>query len=200
VASGHLDLAASKVEGDAGDHVADAIDAVDRMTELVDEVRSLAEQGDVVGDPEPVSLSEVAREAADTALPEDAALSVDTPAGDVLEADRERLRTVFENLYANAANHGGDGVAVTVTTYDAAEGDGEAGFYVADDGPGFSQDDPEAAFEEGHTTRKDGTGYGLSIVAAIAEAHGWTTSAGESDAGGARFDFAGVEFKPAVNV
>ncbi|MDG5818646.1 ATP-binding protein [Natronococcus sp. A-GB7] len=44
-------------------------------------------------------------------------------------------------------------------------------------------------FDHGYTTSVDGTGLGLSIVDAIAEAHDWTVSAGESDDGGARFEF-----------
>ena len=35
---------------------------------------------------------------------------------------------------------------------------------------------------------------GLAIVKQIAEAHGWSVSLWESDAGGARFEITGVEF------
>ncbi|MFB6073053.1 MAG: sensor histidine kinase [Halobacterium sp.] len=98
-------------------------------------------------------------------------------------------------MFSNAADHGGDEVDVTVGS--AHFGD-DAGFYVADDGPGFSESDPSVVFEEGHTGREDGTGYGLAIVEAVVEAHGWTVSAGESESGGARFEVAGVEFEPAA--
>lgn len=37
------------------------------------------------------------------------------------------------------------------------------------------------------------TGFGLSIVKRIAEAHGWEVSLTEADAGGTRFEFVGVE-------
>lgn len=43
-------------------------------------------------------------------------------------------------------------------------------------------------------TDEDGTGFGLAIVCEIADAHGWTVSIAESDAGGAAFSFADVEF------
>ena len=62
----------------------------------------------------------------------------------------------------------------------------DGGFAVADDGPGIPADDRDRVFESGYTTG-DGTGLGLAIVKTIAEAHGWTVSVTESDAGGARF-------------
>ena len=201
VAAGHLDLAASQVEdGDEGaEAVAKAQAAVDRMTELVEDVRSLASEGAVVGDPEPVSIETVAREAASTALPGDAAtLTVDTAAGERVAADAERLRTVFENLFRNAREHGGSDVSVTVASLDPQSGGGEAGVVVVDDGPGFEDEDTETVFEQGYTTRPQGTGYGLSIVEAVAEAHGWTVTAEDAPDGGARFEIRGVEFEPTV--
>jgi two-component system OmpR family sensor kinase len=67
------------------------------------------------------------------------------------------------------------------------------GFYVADDGTGVDAAEAESVFEPGHTTADDGTGFGLAIVERIAEAHGWSVSVPESRAGGARFEFEGVD-------
>jgi PAS domain S-box-containing protein len=77
--------------------------------------------------------------------------------------------------------------AVTVTVGELADG-----FYVADDGPGIPESERETVFEPGHTTLDDGTGFGLSIVKRIADAHGWAVSIRESDAGGARFEITGI--------
>jgi signal transduction histidine kinase len=63
---------------------------------------------------------------------------------------------------------------------------------VADAGPGIPEGDRDSVFEAGHSTG-GGTGFGLAIVERIAEAHGWRVSVGESEAGGARFEFTGVE-------
>ncbi|WP_318569179.1 PAS domain-containing protein [Salinigranum marinum] len=65
------------------------------------------------------------------------------------------------------------------------------GFFVEDDGPGFgsSVDDPDGLFDPGVSTATDGTGYGLTIVRDVAEAHGWTVTATAGDDGGARFEF-----------
>ena len=73
------------------------------------------------------------------------------------------------------------------------------GFYVADDGPGIDPDERERVFEPGHTTADDGTGFGLAIVERIAEAHGWEVSVTDSRAGGARFEFTGVDTEPSEN-
>ncbi|KTG30726.1 hybrid sensor histidine kinase/response regulator [Haloferax profundi] len=67
----------------------------------------------------------------------------------------------------------------------------ESGFYVADDGPGIPEDKRDTVFEHGHTTSESGSGFGLSIVESIVEAHGWEIAVTdpESDLGGARFEF-----------
>jgi len=44
-------------------------------------------------------------------------------------------------------------------------------------------------FKHGVTSSKGGTGFGLSIVADIAKAHGWTVSVTDGSGGGARFEF-----------
>ncbi|ELZ42873.1 histidine kinase [Halorubrum saccharovorum DSM 1137] len=67
------------------------------------------------------------------------------------------------------------------------------GFYVADDGVGIEPSERDTVFEPGHSSDRDGTGFGLSIVERIAEAHGWEVSVTESEAGGARFEFVGVD-------
>ena len=67
------------------------------------------------------------------------------------------------------------------------------GFYVADDGAGIDPSERDAVFDPGHSTDREGTGFGLSIVERIAEAHGWEVSVTESRAGGARFEFTGVD-------
>lgn len=47
-------------------------------------------------------------------------------------------------------------------------------------------------FDAGSSTT-DGTGFWLAIVATIADAHGWTVSVEESDAGGTRVEVSGIE-------
>jgi len=158
--------------------------AVDRMADLLDEVADLARG--VEPDREWVSLRSAAVAAWDTVDTADASISiVDATA---VEADRDALIRVFENLFANAVEHGGPAVSIEVGTL----GD-DPGFYVADDGPGVQFDDATRAFEPGVSTADDGTGYGLANVEQVADAHGWTVGLAESAAGGARIEVAGVD-------
>ncbi|WP_343218024.1 PAS domain S-box protein [Haloplanus halophilus] len=109
-------------------------------------------------------------------------------AGDAVE----HSSTSNQQNAGDAVEHGStdtdDDVTVTVG---ALDGDG---FYVADDGPGIPEDEREDVFDAGHTTSTDGTGFGLSIVEQVVEAHGWTIEVTESAAGGARFEITGVDF------
>jgi signal transduction histidine kinase len=73
--------------------------------------------------------------------------------------------------------------------------DGLRGFYVADDGTGVPEADRDDVFDSGYSTTQAGTGFGLAIVAEIAEAHGWDIALTESEDGGARFEVTGVDVR-----
>ena len=105
-----------------------------------------------------------------------------------VEADGCQLRRLLENLLCNAVEHGGEAVTVTV-------GDTDDGFYVAGDGDGLPAD-CDRLFEMGYSGG-DGTSYGLAIVREIARSHGWEVEVTESASGGARFEFTGVDSRPA---
>ncbi|MEF8856382.1 MAG: PAS domain S-box protein [Haloplanus sp.] len=201
VAQGRLQLARVECRCDCDEF--EAIDrAHGRMRALIDDLLKLARQGEDVDDTEPVELSSLVRtcwRAVDTGESE---LVVDTES--TVDADRSRLQQLLENLIRNSVEHGStdsriqsddsvehgsmaDDSAVTITVGDLPDG-----FYVADDGPGIPDAERRAVFETGHTTREEGTGFGLSIVDQIVDAHGWTVSVTESDAGGARFEITGV--------
>jgi len=158
--------------------------AVDRMEQLVDDLRTLAKQGDRVTDLEPVGLERVARASWQTVETPDAALRVETD--QTVMADDTRLKQLFENCFGNAVEHAGPEVTVTV-------GDCDGGFYVADDGPGVPESEREAVFESGYSSADEGTGFGLAIVESIVEAHGWEIDLVESADGGARFEITGIE-------
>ncbi|ELZ65315.1 HTR-like protein [Haloferax prahovense DSM 18310] len=179
-AMGYLELARERDDGDELDRVADAHE---RMAGIVEDVLALARNGQTVEQAERLSLGSVAEEAWTTAASDapEATLTVD---GDVaVDAHRGRLRQLLENLFSNAIRHGGDDVTVSVGPL----GDRD-GFYVEDDGPGIPPDDRPRIFEAGYTTSSEGTGFGLSVVMSVVNAHGWSVWFVESDAGGARFE------------
>jgi Signal transduction histidine kinase len=65
---------------------------------------------------------------------------------------------------------------------------------VTDTGLGIPEPGREKIFQAGYSTRTDGTGFGLRIVKQIADAHEWEITVTESERGGARFEFTGVQF------
>jgi len=169
--------------GDA-EHFGRARRSVDRMEQLVDDLRTLAKQGNRVTDLEPIRLERIARASWQTVETPEADLRVETD--QTVMADETRLKQLFENCIGNAVEHGDGAVTVTV-------GDCDSGFYIADDGPGIPPEDRETVFESGYSTAEEGTGFGLSIVQSIVEAHGWEIDLVESDDGGARFEVTGVK-------
>jgi PAS domain S-box-containing protein len=167
------------------EHLDLALKGVERMETIIDDTLSLARQGETVGETEPVSLAGLADRTWATTTSDDATLDIADPPK--IEADPERLRQVFENLYRNAIQHGAEDVTITV-------GECAGGFYVADDGPGIDEAAVADLFEPGYTTSEDGTGFGLPIVKEIVDAHGWTIAVTESSDGGARFEITDVEY------
>ncbi|WP_411967114.1 histidine kinase N-terminal 7TM domain-containing protein [Haloferax sp. YSSS75] len=192
VARGYLELAAETGDDEYFHRVEDAHD---RMEAIIEDLLTLARQGETLTDVSPVSLSTVVFEAWDGVAVADATL--DVHADIVVVADRSRLRQLFENLFRNSVEHGSTGrqngdddhVAIVVGSLDD-------GFYVEDDGPGVPESERENVFERGFTTHEDGTGLGLPIVKSVAEAHGWSVTLTSSPSGGARFEFTGVETTP----
>jgi two-component system OmpR family sensor kinase len=96
----------------------------------------------------------------------------------VVTADEPRIRQVLANLLSNVRAHTPSGAAAEVRLYEAGTG---AVIEVSDEGPGMSELDAVLAFDRFHrgegtltaaTTEAAGSGLGLSIVQAIATAHG----------------------------
>lgn len=181
VAKGRAELAATECDSE---HLDDLMRALARMEELLEDSLALARRGQVVGETVPLELEEVATRSWRTVSTSDATL--ETVGTVPIRGDEDRLPEVFENLFANAIEHGGDSVTVTV-------GRLPDGFYVADDGPGIPTAERSRVLESGFTTSEDGSGFGLAIVEQICTAHGWEISVTVSETGGARFEVSGVE-------
>ncbi len=176
VAKGNLELA--REERDSRD--LEAVErALDRMNELIEDVLQLARQGQPIDETRPVDVREIAESSWEMIDSAEATLAV--AEGSEIEADPDRLRQLFENLFRNSLEHGSPTVTVTV-------GSLEDGFYVEDDGPGIPEELREDVFGSGFTTNEGGTGFGLAIVKEIVDAHGWTIRVTEGTDGGARFE------------
>jgi two-component system OmpR family sensor kinase len=169
-----LATAMRRIEGEA-----------ERMGRLVDELLLLArlDQGRPL-ESAPVDLAAVAADAVADARAIDPGRQVELdvdPAGGavVVTGDEARLRQVAANLVGNALAHTPAGTPVRVRVR-ALDGSGAA-LEVADEGPGLSPGDASRVFERFYRADLSraaggGTGFGLSIVAAIAAAHGGTAT------------------------
>jgi signal transduction histidine kinase len=184
VAQGHLELA--RAEAEAEDEQLDAVkSAHERMEALIDDLLTLARQGDVVEEAGSIDLATLAETTWQNVATADATLTVETE--QTVCADSSRVKQLLENLFRNAVEHAGQGVTVTV-------GELADGFYIADDGRGIPIEKHGDVFDAGYSTAYEGTGLGLVIVKDIAEAHGWEITVTDGEQSGARFEFTGVDF------
>jgi PAS domain S-box-containing protein len=184
VAEGRLEL--GRAEHD-NEHLVAVGDAHERMRALIEDLLTLAREGDDIDDFEPVDLGAVLESCWTNVETAAATLSSDTDR--TVRGDKSRLKQLFENLLRNAVEHGGDEVTITIGEL----GDRE-GIYIEDDGSGIPPEERKNVFEGGYSTSNDGTGFGLNIVEEIVEAHGWEIAVTESHTGGARFEITGMTF------
>ncbi len=106
-----------------------------------------------------------------------------------------RLDSVVRNLLDNAASFSTDGgeVRIVVQREELAGGGARVVVEVSDRGPGIAEADLPRVFDRFFTTRggasrgKSGTGLGLAMVKAVAEAHGGEASARGAPGEGATF-------------
>jgi len=178
VAQGRAALLAEQAESD---HLDPLLQALDRMEAIVEDTLTLARQGDMISETESVSLTDLVGKCWAAVDTDDA--TIDIVGKMTFQGDPDRLRHVFENLFRNAVEHGGSDVTVRVGCHD------ELGIYVEDNGPGIPVEKRDEVFEPGHSSAQGGTGFGLTIVKRIVEAHGWELSVADGTDGGARFEF-----------
>lgn len=178
--------------------VVDELDRIElesgRLEKLVDEVLSLLRESS--------GLQELKLSRFDLAdLLEDLVETVNYEIGDgrepiklqlqpplMLDADRELLWRVFENLLRNALIHSGDagGISVVANLMD----DRHIQVYVSDAGPGIAEAEIERIFEpffrvdEARNRDSGGHGLGLAIAASAVRRHDGRISASNRKEGG----------------
>lgn len=186
---GGLEVALS--DGSQGrwrDHVADAIDGLDRLSQLLNTTLDLAEAdaGALQLRKEPIDLAELARQMFDLYQPSMAehrhemVLQLKSV---VVEADVSLINRVLANLLDNEVAHLPPGCRIQISLR-AKNGEGE--LVIEDNGPGFAPDLRSHAFER-FVKGKDSTGHGLGLafVNAAIQAHGGRVELAERNGGGA---------------
>jgi two-component system, OmpR family, sensor histidine kinase BaeS len=160
-----------------------------RLTRLVTDLSELwrAEARQLPLRVEAVDLVAVAQEVVDRFSPLAAPRSIAITLGSdlvVARADRDRVAQVLANYISNALRHAPDGSTIVIS---AKVGDATVRLGVTDRGPGLAGDELEAVFERfyridpARSRAAGGSGIGLAIVRALAEAMGgraWAESAG----------------------
>jgi len=140
---------------------------------------------------ETVHVDEVVREAVETARTLEPEREIELAAEPlVVLGDGDRLRQIVDNLLSNVRAHTPTTAEVHVSV---ARSNGSAVIEVEDTGPGLSAEELEHVFErfyradDSRSRASGGVGLGLSIVAAVVEAHGGTVSARSEPERGAAF-------------
>jgi signal transduction histidine kinase len=190
VIRGHLEL--MDLEDDPRERAAIVsllTDEIDRMNRMVEDLLTLAraqrpdflavDEVDVGAWTEEVFRKASVLDAREWALGSTADL--------VVRADEQRLTQAVMQLAVNACQHNGADVRVEVGSLVRGS---SLVIYVEDDGPGIPDEDAERIFERFQRANTDlrSTGLGLSIVSAIADAHGGRARVRHGRSGGARFE------------
>ena len=192
---GYAELALSS---GAADEYEEALGMVVEQTDQVDALLSSlmdiagAEAGMLHLNPEPCDLRRLAAEVCDMyefiAEEKSQRLRLDAPFEVPLIGDAVRLRRILGNLVDNAVKYGPQGGSVDVR---CRSGEPTAVIEVVDDGPGVPTEDVNRVFDRlyrGDRSRGSrGLGLGLSMVKALAEAHGGRVSIHREEGRGARF-------------
>jgi signal transduction histidine kinase len=98
-----------------------------------------------------------------------------------IAADAELLDQALINLVRNAMEALRDGGRIGLSAFQ--EG-GRVVIAVADNGPGIAADQREKVFVPFFTTKRQGSGVGLTLVRQIAIVHGGMVTIGETEGGG----------------
>lgn len=185
IVRGHLELLDPDSPTDVDATRALAIDELDRMAELVNDIDALAQASGMSVLTEPTDVGDLTQQVyAKARAITGHEWQLEQVAELVAPLSPTRITQAWLQLADNAAKYSPEGTTIRIgsSVYDAA-----VELWVADEGPGIPEEAQERIFER--FGRADtgrgiaGSGLGLPIVAAIARGHGGYVSLDSSPAG-----------------
>ena len=174
-------------------HMRALLTQVEDLSRIIDDLRtvSLASSGALALEIGVCDLAAEARAVLDVSGPQlqAAGMIVDTALKPVwVRADPARVRQMLLAVLDNARRYAAEGRSLSLR----ARQDGQGGvLLIADRGPGFPPDSEQRAFEgfwradPSRTRATGGSGLGLAVVKALADAHGGGVVVGNRSGGGA---------------
>ena len=193
-------VARKSLPGDERARFADKLIArLDDMERLVADMLAFTRGGGRPADEFSVSaLMEQVAQCLEPRLTRRARLTIRTLAPELkLKGNAQALAGALLNLANNALDSTAQGVELVI---EARHGDGGVELRVRDNGPGVPEDLRQRIFEPFFTTRDRGTGLGLAVVKAVAEAHGGTVELERTEGPGACFVLRLPELAPDAHV
>lgn len=176
VVRGHLELMDPADPEDAAASRAVALDELDRMNSLVEELVTLAKarRPDFVT-PQPTDVAVLTDEVLTKARPlGERRWTLDGLAEVEATLDARRVTQAWLQLASNAVKFSAEGSTVALGS---AAGDGVVRLWVRDEGIGIDPADHDRVFDRfvrAERSGAEGSGLGLTIVRSIAQAHGGT--------------------------
>ena len=165
--------------------LAGAQDEIARLSRLVDGLLEVARAESAVTVPVPVQVAGVVRDrvAAWSPLAEERGVGLSASAPGQIHASlgEGHLEQILDNLIANALDAVPAGGHVRVSARPSERG---ARVVVADDGPGMSRAQQEAAFRRFASNTSGGTGLGLAIVHRLVTSNGGSAELSDTPGGG----------------
>jgi signal transduction histidine kinase len=180
-----LDLLAQDADQPTAHELADAQGEIARLSRLVDGLLAIARAENVVAKPVEVAVDAVIQDRAAAWRPvaEERGVVLITGCPEPVSArlGEGHLEQMLDNLLANALDVVPAGGQVKISA--AATGQG-ARVIVADDGPGMSHQQQEAAFRRFARTSAAGAGLGLAIVHRLVTSNGGAAALSDTPGGG----------------
>jgi signal transduction histidine kinase len=194
IALGHAELLAGALAGDqqAGADIAVVTAELSQLRRISDRLLIIAAAADPAFlNPEPVTLDELVTELLRRWRPAaDRRWRTGTLESVTVRADRERLALALDALIENAVRHTSSDDAIQLAVIGGGP-DGPARVVVTDTGTGIAADQLPFIFDRfrtGDNGRSRGTGLGLTLVAAVAAAHGGTVNVRSEPGQGCEFE------------